>query len=216
MPEIAAHGLHVDAPTGWEARIFRRAEQGEVNVEVAGAAAPPGERTFPVVHVATVLLPMDMADYGSDVVEDLRRDDALVVLKEFDPESATQPLFKREGMPRKLAPRDFDPGTVQRRLEPQAGYQAFFQEGGRTFCLYVVLGDFGRREHAVPVVNEVLATIVIDPMEPIEELPETTEPTTTTTAPEETDPTEPTEPTEPPTTPTTVEESTTTTSPDAP
>ncbi len=202
MPEITAHGLRVETPNGWEGRIFRRAEQGEVNVEVAGAAAPPGERSFPVVHAATVLLPMDMADYGSDVVEDLRRDDVLIVLKEFDPESTAQPLFEREGMPRKLAPRDFDPGTLQRRLEPQAGYQAFFQEGGRTFCLYVVLGDHDRRDQTVPRVNQVLATIAIDPIEPLEE-PTTTSTTTTTVEPEpetapETEPT--TAPTEPTTT----------------
>ena len=201
MPEITAHGLHVETPNGWEGRIFRRAEQGEVNVEVAGAAAPPGERSFPVVHVATVLLPMDMADYGSDVVEDLRRDDVLVVLKEFDPESTAQPLFEREGMPRKLAPRDFDPGTLQRRLEPQAGYQAFFQEGGRTFCLYVVLGDHDRRDQTVPRVNQVLATIAIDPIEPLEE-PTTTSTTTTTVEPEP-EPAPETEPTTAPTEPTT-------------
>ena len=199
MPEITAHGLRVDTPSGWEGRIFRRAEQGEVNVEVTGAAAPPGERSFPVVHVATVLLPMDMADYGSDVVEDLGRDDVLIVLKEFDPESAAQPLFQREGMPRKLTTRDFDPATQQRRLEPHSGYQVFFQEGGRAFTLYVVLGDHDRRDRAVPRVNQVLATITIDPIEPLEEPTSST--TTTTVEPEPEPETEPTTaPTEPSTT----------------
>jgi len=200
MPEISAHGLHVDAPSGWEGRIFRRAEAGQVTVEVAGAAAPTGERTFPIVHVSTVLLPIDMADYGSDVVPDLGPDDALIVLKEFDPESAAQPLFEREGMPRRLSSRDFSPATLQRRIEPQAGYQAFFQEGGRTFCLYVVLGDFERRAHTVPLVNRVLATIVIDPIDPLGEPTSST--TTSTTVPEPTTTMPPDPSTTVPTTPT--------------
>src|SRR5262245_46796706 len=151
---------------------------------------------------------MDMADYGSDVVEDLQRDDVLIVLKEFGPEGAAQPLFEHEGMPRKLQASDFDPATLQRRLEPHSGYQAFFQEGGRTFTLYVVLGDHDRRDRTVPRVNQVLATIAIDPVEPLEEPTTTT--TTTTVEPEpESEPqtrpvpeTEPTEPTTAPTEPT--------------
>ncbi len=178
MAELVAHGLTVDTPAGWEGRVFRRAEHGQVNVEVAGAAAPLGERSFPVVHVATIALPLDMADYGSDVVEDLGRDDALVVLKEFDPADATQPLFEREGMPRPLRPAQFSKTVLQRRLDGQSGYQEFFQEGGRAFCLYVVLGDHDRRSAVVPKVNSVLASLVIDPL--LE--PEETEPTTTTSS----------------------------------
>jgi hypothetical protein len=162
MPELSAFGLAVQTPGGWEGRIFRRPEAGEpAAAEVAGPSAPEGERSFPVVHVATIPLPIDAADYGSDVVEDLGRDDALIVLKEFDPASATQPLFARAGVPRALQVNDFDPATLQRSLPGLAGHQSFFHEGGRAFCLYVVLGDFTRRSVVVPRINRVLATLAI-------------------------------------------------------
>jgi hypothetical protein len=200
MAQLQAHGLGVDAPSGWEGRIFQRAEEGEVNVEVSGAAAPPGERSFPVVHVATIPLPLDMADYGSDVVEDLRRDDALIVLKEFDPAGVDQPLFAKEGMRRKLKPEHFDPAVLQRRLDGQAGYQEFFHDAGRTFCIYVVLGSYDRRVAVVPRVNAVLATLTIDPLaSEVPPEPETSSSTTTSTTTEGSTPEEPTTtPTEPP------------------
>jgi hypothetical protein len=129
-----------------------------------------------------------MADYGSDVVEDLGRDDALIVLKEFDPADADQPLFAREGLPRKLRPAQLDPSVLQRRLEGQAGFQEFFHEGGRAFCLYVVLGDYDRRSTVVPRVNTVLRSLTIEALvepETVVPEPEDDESTTTTsTAPE--------------------------------
>jgi hypothetical protein len=134
------------------------------SAEVSGLAAPPGERSFPVVHVSTVPLPLDMADYGSDVVEDLGSADALVVLKEFDPADATQALFARDGMPRVVSAADFDESMLQRRLEGQGGYQEFFHEGQRAFCVYVVVGSFAQREQIVPAINGVLASLRIQPL----------------------------------------------------
>lgn len=163
VAELSAYGLSVDPPSGWEGRIIRRAEAGEARAaDVPGPAAPPGELTFPVVHVATIPLPIDMADYGSDVVTELGEDDALVILKEFEPASVSQPLFASPGMPRPLDPGAFDPAVLQRRLDGQAGYQAFFNEAGRAFCLYVILGSYDRRVQTVIRVNEVLATLRID------------------------------------------------------
>ena len=169
MSDIDAYELRVGIPSGWEARIFRRAEAGELRIaEVAGASAPTGEQTFPVVHVATVPLPIDAADYGGGVVETLGPGDALVVLKEFDPAEATEPLFEASGIPRALDPEHFDPSGLQRRLPNQAGLQVFFHEAGRAFCLYVVLGDYARRNEVVPRVNQVLASIRIDaPIPPV-------------------------------------------------
>lgn len=167
MSEIEAHGLAVEVPPGWEGRVYRRAEAGELRPSnVAGDPAPPGELSFPVVHVASVPIPNDAADFGSDVVETLGPDDALVVLKEFDPADAAQPLFARSGMPRALSGNDFDPSALQRRLAGQAGRQIFFNEAGRAFCIYVVLGAFSRRNDVVASVNAVLASIRIDP-EPV-------------------------------------------------
>jgi hypothetical protein len=167
VSEIDGYGLAVDLPAGWEGRIFRRLEAGELRVaEVAGAAAPVGERSFPVAHLATIPLPIDMADFGSDVVTDLGSTDALVVVKEFDPVAVGQALFARSGMPRALGAADFDPATLQRRLDGQAGHQTFFNQAGRAFCLYVVVGDANKRGEVASRVSQVLSTFRIDPLEP--------------------------------------------------
>lgn len=163
MSELDAHGLVVDVPAGWEGRIFVRPEAGAAaaDAEIPGLPAPQGERSFPLVHAATVPIPPDTADFGSDLVTDLGPEDAFIVLKEFDPAVAGQALFAREGMPRTLATMDFSPASLQRQLDGQGGHQAFFHEGGRAFCVYVVLGDLTRAANVVPRVNEVLATVVI-------------------------------------------------------
>jgi hypothetical protein len=131
----------------------------------------------PVLHVATIPLAPDVADYASDAVDQLGPGDAIVVLKEFDPAETRYPLFDTVGMPRDLDPDWFGPATLQRSLPGQAGVQLFFQEAGRAFCLYVVLGAYARRNDVVPEVNAVLATIRIDATT----APTTTTPTTTAT-----------------------------------
>jgi hypothetical protein len=138
------------------------------------------------------------------VVDELGANDALIVIKEFDPADAHQPLFRRAGMPRTVHHNSFRPDSLQRRLDGQAGYQAFFHESGRALCLYVVLGDYNRRRSVVPRVNAVLATIQIEAPGTIEPGAASTEPTTTTTT------TESTTTTAPPTTTSTVPGSTTT------
>jgi hypothetical protein len=170
VSEVAAYGLAVDPPSGWDSRIYRRTEAGQAQAttenQPPGNPAPLGAITLPVVQVATIALPADAADYGSDIVEDLGASDAFVVLKEFEPASALQPLFAAEGMPAALTPEQFSPGTLQRSLTGQAGYQSFFHVGGRAFCLYVVLGSYDARLQLVPRVNAVLTSLRIDPASP--------------------------------------------------
>lgn len=167
MAPLIAHGLTVDTPSGWEGRIFRRPQQGDLHSATAdapGQPAPTGVLTFPVVHVATIPLPANVADYGSDAVTQLGPGDALIVLKEFAPEEAAKALFAPKGLPRTLDPDAFDPSALQRRLPNQAGLQKFFHEAGRAFCLYVVLGGYVQRQSVVPKVNAVLATFRISAM----------------------------------------------------
>ena len=169
MAELQAHGLTVSTPTGWEGRIFRRADANELHGAstdgpVDGAPAPATEIVSPVLHVATIPLASDVADYASDAVDQLGPADALVVLKEFDPSETQHPLFAPTGLPRDLDPDWFGPASLQRTLPGQAGLQLFFQEGGRAFCLYVVLGGYARRYDVVRGVISVLATIRIDPV----------------------------------------------------
>jgi hypothetical protein len=165
VTDLAARGVGITLPLGWEGRVFRRPAAGEVGASAAdGRPAPPGEVTNTVLHAATIPLPPDAGDFASSAVPALGPADALVVLVEYDPANATTPLFAQlSPVPRRVAADDFSPRTLQRALPGQAGYQRFANEAGRAFCLYVVLGGFANRARVVTRVNAVLATLTIAP-----------------------------------------------------
>jgi len=193
LGELNAHGVAVDVPPGWDGRIFRRPEQGEVSASDAdGPPAPVGARTHSVTHISNVPLTEGMADFGSDAAERLGPDDALLVLFEYEPASASTALFASAGLPRALDPDGFSPNLLQRTLPNQAGAQHFFSDQSRAFSLYVVIGSYERRHQIVPNVNAVLETIRIEPLmpspDPIPSDTTTTMPTTTTAAPTTTQP----------------------------
>ena len=146
--KVAAHGLAVDTPPGWDARIYRRpqTEHGEVN--------------HPVLHAANFPLPAERGDFGSGAVDRMRGDDVLVVLIEYGEDSAGTALFADQGMPHPRAA-DFDPRMLQRTLPGQSGAQWFFTNGNRAFCLYVVLGAHARRARLVPRVHELIDRLAI-------------------------------------------------------
>ncbi len=165
MTELAAHGIEVTLPAGWEGRVFKRPLAGEVGATAAdGAPAAAGETTNAVVHVASIPLPVGTGDFAGGAVNDLGADDVLIVLFEYDAASATQPLFAAQGLPTSLDPDDFNPNVLQRAVRGQAGLQKFFHDQDRAFCLYVVLGAFANRRRLVPLVNQVLATMAIEPL----------------------------------------------------
>jgi len=168
VTELAAHGIEVSLPSGWEGRVFRRPAAGEVasaDAGLEGEPAAPAETTHAVLHASTIALPLGIGDFASGAVDKLGNDDVLIVLFEYDPSSVEQPLFKAAGIPRQLEPDDFKPNVLQRAIRGQAGSQTFFNDEGRAFCLYVVLGSFARRRELVPRVNQVLATLTIDPLD---------------------------------------------------
>ena len=163
MPELTGHGLSVDLPSGGDGRIFRRPQQGEASTAATGSTAPSGATTHSVVHLASVALPSTIGDFGSGAVEQLGVRDVLVVLFEYNAASAGTKLFSRRGLPRALEAGAFSPNVLQRRLRGQAGTQVFFIEAGRPFSLYVVLGSYANRTELVPMVNQVLETIRVNP-----------------------------------------------------
>lgn len=145
---VAAHGLALDTPRGWDARIYRRRE------------SEAGERSFPIVHAANFALPAVRGDFGNGAVDRMRREHVLVVLLEFDPPSASTALFANRGVPRPRSD-DFHPTQLQRVLPGQSGGQWFFNTGDRAFCLYVVLGSHQRRARLVPQVHDLLDRLTI-------------------------------------------------------
>jgi hypothetical protein len=126
MARLAAHGVVVDVPQGWEGRIIRR------------AALNPTEESRTVVHVASFPLPEERGDFGVGVTELMRSGDVFVSLFEYGPESVGQPLFAAQGVPH-LTPDLFSPRRLQRTLSGQVGCQLFFTAHRRPFCLYIVI-----------------------------------------------------------------------------
>ncbi|HZT65946.1 MAG TPA: hypothetical protein VFA11_09165 [Acidimicrobiales bacterium] len=148
MTRLAAYGIAVTPPAGWDVRIYRR-------------PAADGETTHTVMHAANFPLPAVRADYGGGAVERMGPAHAFVALLEFHPDDAGSPLFSRQGIPEALDPDRFDPTTLQRQLPGQAGAQSFFSARHRCFCLYVVLGSYTRRAQLVAEVNRLLPTVTV-------------------------------------------------------
>lgn len=149
---ISMDGVTLDVPPRWEARISR-------------SAPDPGTGdSFPVAHAATIPLPSQRGDYGSNVVERLGPEDIFVSLVEFGPESVDTPLFPRVAdIPASIDPAQFGPRQLQRVIPGQAGKQLFFTYGDRAFCLYVVLGSYARRAALATTLTSLLSQLSIEP-----------------------------------------------------
>jgi hypothetical protein len=145
---MVAHGLAIDTPAGWDARIYRRPQ------------SDAGETSHPIAHAANFALPSVRGDFGSGAVDRMHSNHVLVVLVEFDAPSAGTALFARHGVPRPRA-EDFHPAQLQRTLPGQSGAQWFFHTGNRAFCLYVVLGSHHRRARLLPQVHDFLDRLTI-------------------------------------------------------
>jgi hypothetical protein len=160
---ITDAGIRVELPAGWEGEIYRR-DPGEVRYDRSVPAArqlQPTSRS--VVHLASFPLPATRGDYGSGAVEIMRDEDVLVVLFEYEPESATTAMFARDGLPRRLRPTDFDPNEMQRPLAGMAGCQRFFNvDEARAFCLFAVIGSYSDRAELTAKVNAALDGITIE------------------------------------------------------
>jgi hypothetical protein len=144
---MRAHGLTISPPPAWDVRVYRRPAEFEA-------------RTFPVVHAANFPLPARRGDFGSGVVEIMGPSHVLVVLFEYDRASAGQALFSRRGLPT-ARPGDFSPRALQRTLRGQSGVQYFFNDSGRAFCLYIVLGSHARRRRLVAAANQLMKSVAI-------------------------------------------------------
>lgn len=166
MTPLSSGGVTVGLPTGWEGEIFNRAPAGGgrslQGPDTEPSASNDEEVARNVIHVANFALPAERGDFGSGAVELMSTGAVLVILFEHGPESVDAPLFASSGVP-VLAAEEFHPQQMQRTLQGQSGRQIFFNAAGRAFCLYVVLGSHRQREVLVPLVNEVLASLDIEP-----------------------------------------------------
>jgi hypothetical protein len=163
VSHLSDGGITVDLPGGWDGQIREAGQSshdtGRHRAARASAAGPmPTPR---VLHAASFALPPERGDYGSGAVEVMGGSDILVCLLEHEPEATRTELFRRTGVPR-LKPAMFSPQTMQRAMPGMAGAQHFFQEAGRAFCLYVVVGSHRTRGPLVRAADAVVASIHID------------------------------------------------------
>lgn len=163
---IAGGGVAVSLPEGWEGRIdpgtgtFAPPVDGAAASPSTPTPAPGGATRRTVAHLANFPLPAQRADYGGGAVETMRSGDVFIALVELDPASTGSELFRHDGMPT-IRPGDFDPNAVQQRVPGAGGAQQFFTVAGRAFCVYVVVGSHIDRADVLPVVNDVLSSVVV-------------------------------------------------------
>jgi hypothetical protein len=138
---IAAHGIQVDLPAGWDGRISRR----------------PGGRA--VLQAASFRLPLEDGDFATKATSTMPPDGVVVVLLEYDPALAGSGLFASAGPPKLLTATDFSPSTMLRRLPGQAGVQRFFSRDGRAFCLYAVIGSHAEAGRLADRATALLGTL---------------------------------------------------------
>ena len=155
---LAAHGIAVALPARWEGRLYRRTV-GQPAAQPA-ATGWPGELSHPVLHLANFALPASRGDYGTGAVELMGPDHLFIALLEFGPDCLGTALYAPRGVPR-VAPGQFNPNGMQRRVAGQAGFQHFFTEGNRPFCLYVVIGSHRQAVRLAQQANEVLERIEV-------------------------------------------------------
>jgi hypothetical protein len=150
---IAAHGIELELPRGWDGRLYR----------VAGSP--------PIVHAASFALPLTDGDFGSGATAAIPPGGAFLALKEYLPGPRLVPgtgLFASREIPLPLAVSHFQARALQVGRLGQAGLQHFFTASRRPFCLYAVIetrapavASTARTHDRVGQLNRILSTLKI-------------------------------------------------------
>jgi hypothetical protein len=140
---LAAHGIALELPAGWDGRIWTRPGGG------------------PVLHAANVALPAADGDFATRATDALPADGVVVVLVAYGPDAAGTPLFAAPA-PGRIDPGELSPSTLLRRRPGQRGLQRFFTASGRAMCLYVVVGSTAHAPDLAAGVSRVLGTLRVE------------------------------------------------------
>lgn len=145
MTVIRAFGIEVEAPAGWEARIFR---------------LPDGE---PTLHAASFPLPVSDGEFGANATRHMKTHEAFLSVTEYKVDGKLAPgrgLFAA-GKPHTIAARAFSPNVLLRGSHGQLGSQLFFTDAGRPFALYAVVGSVAALGSRLPELNALLAGLAV-------------------------------------------------------
>lgn len=144
----SGHGLSVEVPRGWEARIVRRAESA------------------PYVHLANFALHADAGQFGAAVTGRMGPDNVFASLVEYLVDADVSPdagLFGSRWRPR-LGLHEFRHNQLQVTRPGHLGLQRFFTAAGRPFCLYAVIVPVRRRPAQLAgELSAVLRTLRFEP-----------------------------------------------------
>jgi hypothetical protein len=144
----SAHGLSIEVPRGWEARIVRR----------------PGNAPF--LHLASFALRSDTGQFGAAVTARMGPDGAFAALVEYVADHDVRPgagLFAARWRPR-LGLHEFRHTQLQVMRAGHLGMQRFFTESGRPYCLYAVISPVRRRPAQLAgELSAVLKTLRFEP-----------------------------------------------------
>ncbi len=125
----SAHGLSIEVPHGWEARIVRRPDSA------------------PFLHLANFALQADAGQFGAAITGRMGPDSAFAALVEYLVDPDVTPgagLFGSRWKPR-LGLHEFRHNQLQVMRAGHLGVQRFFTEAGRPYCLYAVIAPVRRR-----------------------------------------------------------------------
>ena len=144
----AAHGLSVDVPVGWEARIVRLTESA------------------PYLHVASFALTADVGQFGAGATAAMGPDTAFAALVEYVVDRHATPgagLFASRRWQPRLRVGEFGHDRLQVMRPGHLGAQRFFTASERPFCLYAVVAPVRRRPaQLIGELSAVLATVSFD------------------------------------------------------
>ena len=98
MAALAAGGLSIDLPAGWDGAIRTVEPTPGAAARRRGAAVDATAPLPSILHAATFPLPAERGDYGSGAVELMGGSDILICLLEHEPEAAGTALFRRQGI----------------------------------------------------------------------------------------------------------------------
>ncbi len=143
MKPLAAHGVTVELPPGWDARASKK--DGVVTL-----------------HVANYAIPTRDGEFGPRATRTMPTSGIFLALTEYQQALAREGLYRRRRIPRRLAPGDFSPNAVLNARRDQLGHQRFFTANGRPFCLYAVVRARRGRARLVAQANAVLRSLRID------------------------------------------------------
>jgi hypothetical protein len=142
---VAGHGISIDVPPGWEARVFRRGGGGAV------------------LHVATFELLDGDGDFGAAATGRMRGDGVFAALIEYRVDDRLRGgvgLFAAAGLPASPEVHEFSPMQLQVTRRGQLGRQRFFTHDSRPYCLYLVIQPVDRpMERMTGELSNVLATL---------------------------------------------------------